>query len=102
MEVARMIARMLRWLITILSLNLIFAAVMHGQVAQATAWTGAEGIITPKQKIYVVTAAHPNRRHTCMVRSIDESEIVCEHLGHTTAYRAEDVTALIGPGKHTP
>jgi hypothetical protein len=36
-----------------------------------------------------------------LMQSINASEIVCMHHGHATAYRANDVAALISPGTHT-
>ena len=97
-----MFASTLRWIITGLAFSFSSAILAHGQIGQTVSWQGAQSIIAAKQKIYVVTIAHPKRRHTCVVRSIDNDRIVCEHLGHTTAFQTGDVAALIEPGEHTP
>jgi len=37
-----------------------------------------------------------------MMQSINTSEIVCDHHGRLTIYKAQDVAAIIEPGEHTP
>ena len=36
------------------------------------------------------------------MQSIDTSQIVCDHHGEKTAYKADDIAAIIEPGEHTP
>jgi len=81
---------------------LLFAAVALGQNAPVPAWDVAPiYAANTTKKIYIVTIAHPKRRHSCMMRSIDTTGIVCEHHGHIRNYKAEDVAAIIEPGEHS-
>lgn len=97
-----MISLALRRIFTALALILVFATAASGQSPQTTTWEGARAVLAKtKQTVYIVTITHPKNRRTCLVQSIDASEIVCTHHGHSTAYRAEDVSALISPGTHT-
>lgn len=97
-----MITRSLRRILTALTFSFISVVAAQGQAAQTTSWASAQGVIQAEQKVYVITVAHPRRRHACLVHSIDDSEIVCTHLGRTATFHAGDVAALIRPGEHTP
>jgi hypothetical protein len=98
-----MIPSKLRSLFTGLALSFVSAAIALGQSPQTSTWEGArtELVNTTQHTLYVITIAHPKSRHTCHIQSIDASEIVCTHHGHTTIYGAADVAALIFPGIHT-
>lgn len=97
-----MLNSMLRRLFVVLAICFVFAATAHGEKPRNATWDGARAeLVNAKQKLYVVTIAHPKRRHTCVMQSISYGEIVCVDHGQTTAYRAEDVQALILPGSHT-
>ncbi|HEY4356060.1 MAG TPA: hypothetical protein VGN16_09960 [Acidobacteriaceae bacterium] len=55
----------------------------------------------PEGKLTLVTVPQPGVRHTCRIASISEKELICKgKLGHTTAYRNDDVAALINPAVH--
>ena len=85
-----------------LAFFLVFANIALGQSPQTTTWGHALAVLAnSKQTVYVVTIAHPKNHRTCLVQSINASEIVCTHRGHSIAYRAEDVSAIISPGTHT-
>jgi hypothetical protein len=97
-----MISSTLRRLSTVLALGSAFATAALGQSPLAPTWESArEELVNTKHTLYVVTISHPSRRHTCLMQSINASEIVCSNHGHATAYRAEEVAALISPGTHT-
>lgn len=91
-----------RRFISVLALNLILAAVAAGQRPVTSTWHGAaQELVNTKHTLFIVTIAQPTRRHKCIMSSINDSEIVCEHHGHKTAFHAADVAALIFPGKHS-
>ena len=91
----------LRRLFTVLMFSFVSVAVAPGQSQLTPTWEGARfKLFNTKQTLYVVTIAHPKSHHTCLMQSINASEIVCTHRGHTTAYRTENVAALIAPGVH--
>jgi hypothetical protein len=97
-----MISSTLRSLSTVLALGFASSVVALGQNPLSATWEGARAeLVNTTQTLYVVTVAHPKSRHACLMQSINASEIVCMHHGHTTAYRADDVAALIYPGDHT-
>jgi hypothetical protein len=97
-----MISSTLRSLFTVLALSFALVAVALGQNPVTPAWEGARAeLVNTKQALYVVTIAHPKSRRACLMQSINAREIVCMHHGHTTAYRADDVAALISRGTHT-
>lgn len=96
-----MTAPTLRRFITVFALGFISATLALGQTPLTSTWEGAQKMTSAKHKVYVVTTGHPERRHACVVRSIDSSGIACTHLGRATVYRAADVAALIRPGSHT-
>jgi hypothetical protein len=101
MEDVSMIHSTLRSPFIALALSFVYAAVAFGQSPTST-WEGTRmALVNSKQSLYVVTMAHPKRRHACLIQSINASEIVCTHHGRTTAYRAGNVAALIFPGTHT-
>ncbi len=87
-------------LITALALSLISGAAL-GQAPQTATWQGAQGLVATKKKVEIITIAHPKRRYSCVVDSINANEIICEHSGHITTFRAEDVAAVIEPGYHS-
>ena len=92
----------LRLLFTGVALNFVFATVALGQSPRAPAWEGArQALVHTNGTLYIVTISHPNRRHKCLMQSINAGEIVCGQHGHTVAYRAEDVAAIISRGTHT-
>ena len=98
--------------ITAVTLCFVAAGVALGQAPQVfqiprapqtSSWgDGVQRKVAAKEKVYVVTIAHPKHRNTCIVQSVDADEIVCTHPGHKTIFRAGDVAALIKPGEHTP
>lgn len=97
-----MILAKLYRLFTVLALSFIFATVALGQRPLTPTWEGARAeLVNMKHTLYVVTISRPMNRRRCLMQSINASEIVCTRHGHTTAYRAEDVAALIIPGTHT-
>ena len=98
-----MITPALRRLITVFALNLICVTGALAQSAVTATWEGARAkLVNTRHKVYVVTVADATRRHVCRVDSINDSEIVCGHRGHTTSFQANDVAALILPGRHAP
>ena len=96
-----MILSTLRGCIAVVTFGFIFSAVALGQNPQDRAWESAQRNIAAKEKVYVVTIAHPKRRNLCVVQSIGLDKIVCTHPGHTRVFRAGDVAALIERGEHT-
>jgi len=81
----------------------LFAVSARGQ-SSASTWEVAPvdvGVGNSPKRLYVVTKTHPTKRHTCEARSVSTSEIVCEHHGRPTIYKAEDVAAIIEPGEHS-
>ncbi|HXE06951.1 MAG TPA: hypothetical protein VN612_03565 [Acidobacteriaceae bacterium] len=55
--------------------------------------------INPSGRLFVVTRADPTHRHTCRVQSFSLDQLICK--GHRrSAFRAQDVAALIVPGNH--
>jgi hypothetical protein len=96
-----MILSAMRHLIPAFAISCIFANVALCQTSTTSAWEGARAeLANPKQTVYVITIAHPKTRHTCLVQSVNASEIVCAHYGRTTTFRAGDVGALILRGEH--
>lgn len=105
-----MTASTLRCFVTALTFGFISTAVACGQAPQVfqapqapqnSSW--GEGVvrnIAAKDKVYVVTIAHPKYRHVCVVAWIDDDKIACTHPGHESVYRVEDVAALVQPGEH--
>jgi len=92
-----------RNIIIFVASSLIFAVASSGQNSPAPAWEVAPVYpANTTKKIYIVTISHPKKRHTCMMQSINTSEIVCDHHGRLTIYKAQDVAAIIEPGEHTP
>jgi len=86
----------------ILALILLFATIAQSQAPVASTWEGAQAnLVNEKHTLYVVTIAHPKIRHTCIVQSVNASEIVCSQHGHAIDYLAKDVAALIDRGTHS-
>ena len=83
---------------------LLFAAAASGQSSPTATWELAPiyAAANTTKKLYIVTISHPKKRHACMLQSIDTSQIVCDHRGHISVYKAEDVAAIIELGEHTP
>jgi len=55
----------------------------------------------PSEKFIVLTTAEPWVRHTCHVKSLSQTELLCAgKFGHTVAYRRDDIAALVIPGFH--
>jgi len=97
-----MIPSTLRRLVSVLAFAFVFAGAALSQRPPTSTWEGAGAeLFGTKRTLYVVTIAHPKRRHTCLMQAISATDVVCTHHGHTTTYRADDVAALILPGTHT-
>lgn len=91
-----MITTTLRRVVSVFALSLICVTGALAQSPDTAAWEGATGkLVDTKQKVEIVTIAEPTRRQMCRVDSIEESEIVCRHHGHTVTFQANDVAALI-------
>lgn len=94
----------IRHIIFCVTFCLLRGAAASGQNSPATTWEGVSiyAAANTTKKLYIVTIAHPKKRNTCMMQSINQSEIACDHHGHPKFYKAEDVAAIIEPGEHTP
>jgi hypothetical protein len=64
-----------------------------------SSWQAAQAAGASIYKLYVVTADHPDRRHSCRVRSFTTDMLVCSRvIGEPRTYRLDQVDAIIIPG----